>query len=72
MVLGRGGAAGGGRRAGGRFADSSPSVTDIVDPEQVKKPRSGVEILGYVLMGAGALLLYMFGEEDKGRGEGRR
>jgi hypothetical protein len=72
MVLGRGGSAGRGRRAGGRSTASSPSVTDIVDPERMKKPRSGVEMLGYVLMGAGALLLYMFGDQDEGRGEERR
>ncbi len=72
MAFGRGGATGGGRGAGGRSTTPSPSPTDIVDPERIKKPRSGIEILGYVLMGAGALLLYMFGDDDRGRGEGRR
>ena len=61
-------------RYGMRMRDERPTsgLSEIVRPERYKAPSSGLEVLGYVLMGAGALLLYFAGEDRRSREEGRQ
>ncbi len=69
MSMGREGLPGRGRRAGPLASRSPSEIPEIGRP---KKPTSFPEIMGYLLMGAGALLLYLYGDNDERGGEGRR
>ncbi len=69
MAAERGGPPGRGRRARNLTPRPPSEMPEVGRP---KKPTSFPEIMGYLLMGAGALLLYLYGDNDERGGEGRR